>query len=69
MVAQNTVRKFEVNKVFLFFDGICYIEGVVKLDCFSEKTYFTSYVRNMFWATILYKYKGNNLKLENNSSK
>ena len=25
---------------------------------FSEKTYFTSYVRNMLWATILYKYHG-----------
>ena len=24
---------------------------------FSEITYFTSYVRNMFWATILYKYQ------------
>ena len=23
---------------------------------FSEKTYYTSYLRNMFWATILYKY-------------
>ena len=23
---------------------------------FSKKTYFTSYVRNMFWATILFKY-------------
>ena len=23
---------------------------------FSKKTYFTSYVRNMFYATILYKY-------------
>ena len=23
---------------------------------FSEKTYFTSYVRNMFWANISYKY-------------
>ena len=27
---------------------------------FSEKTYFTSYLRNMFWATILYKYHENN---------
>ena len=33
-----------------------YIEGLVKSDFFSEKTYFTSCLRNMFWATILYKY-------------
>ena len=25
---------------------------------FSEMTYFTSYVRNIFWGTTLYKYHG-----------
>ena len=30
---------------------------------FLEKTYFTSYVRSMFWATILYRHPGNNFKL------
>ena len=29
----------------------------------SEKTYFTSYVRNVFWATILYKHHGFNKKV------
>ena len=33
-----------------------YIGRVVKSDFFSEKTYFTSYVRSIFYATILYKY-------------
>ena len=36
-----------------------YIERVVKSDFFSEKTYFISYVRNMFWATIQFKYHDN----------
>ena len=37
-----------------------YIEIVVKYDFvfFSEMTYFTLYMRNMFWATMLYKYNG-----------
>ena len=33
-----------------------YFERVVKSDLFLEKTYFTSYLRMMFWATVLYKY-------------
>ena len=34
------------------------IERVVKADFFlSKKSYFTSYMRNMFWTTILYKYR------------
>ena len=28
---------------------------------FRKKSYFTSYVRNMFWANILYKYYGTGL--------
>ena len=40
------IRYFDLLKAF------DYIDISVK----SEKTYFISYVRNMFWATILYKY-------------
>ena len=59
MVAQNAVRTYEFNLVFRFVEYIyTYIERVVKSDYFSVKTYFTSNVRNMFWATILYKYHG-----------
>ena len=42
MVAQNTVRTYGVNKAFRFVEGIL-LHG---------------YVRNMFLATILYKYHG-----------
>ena len=57
MVANFTKRAYGVNQVF-WFVKFGYIERVVKSDFFSEKTYFTSFVRNMFWATILYKYHG-----------
>ena len=40
---------------FDLFKAFGYIERVVKSGFFPEKTYFISYVRNMFWATILYK--------------
>ena len=38
--------------------SICWLHSITSEDTsnpifFSEKTYFTSYVRNMFWATIL----------------
>ena len=42
MVDKNTVRTYRINQVFRF--------------VFSEKTNHISYVRNMFWATILNKY-------------
>ena len=46
-----------VNHAFRFFEAFGYNERVVKSDFFlSENTYLTSYVHNMFWATILYKY-------------
>ena len=32
------------------------IKSSSNLIFFSEKTYFKSYVRNMFWATILYRH-------------
>mgnify|MGYP001334984726 CR=1 FL=1 len=48
MEVQYTVRKYGVNQVFRFVK-FGYIHRVVKSDFFlSEKTYFTSYVRNMF---------------------
>ena len=54
MVAHVTIRTFGVNHEFRFVEGFGYIKKVVKP--FSEKTYFISCVRNMFWATILNKY-------------
>ena len=52
---QNKIRYFELLNAF------DYIGRFVKSDFFfSEKTYVTPYVRNMFWATILYKYHGLN---------
>ena len=44
------IGHFDLSKAF------DYIERVVKSDFLLERTYFTSYVRNLFWATILYKY-------------
>ena len=44
-------RYFDLLKAF------GYIDRVGKADFFfSEKTYFTSYVRNMLWATVLCEY-------------
>ena len=41
------------------FKAFGYIEKAVKSEFFfSEKTYFTLYVRNMFQANILYKHHG-----------
>ena len=56
MVAQNTVRTYGVNQVFRFVKGIRLLRKYRQIRLFSEKTYFTSNVRNMFWTTILYKY-------------
>ena len=53
MVAQNTVRTYGVIQTFRFAEGI---KRVVNFDFFSVLTYLTAYVRNMFWATNLYKY-------------
>ena len=40
-------------------------ESLNPIFFFSEKTYFTSYVRKMFWATILFKYPcGTDLKIK-----
>ena len=54
------MRPYGVNIDLLKAFG--YIERVIESEFFSEKTYFTSYVHNMFWATILYKYQSTNIK-------
>ena len=47
-----------------------FVEGVwLHRKSFPEKTFFTSYVRNMFWATILYKYHDTTLGLKKTGSK
>ena len=54
MVAQNTVRIYEVNQAFRFVEGIWLQRKSCQIRNFlSEKTYFTACVRNMFWATYL----------------
>ena len=57
MVAHFIMRSYGVNQAFDLFKALVYIERVVKSEfIFRKKTYFTSYVRNIFLATILYKY-------------
>ena len=59
MVAQNTVRTYGVNQVFRYVNAKLHRKSrQIRFYFFLEKTYFTSYVRNMFRATILYKYHG-----------
>ena len=45
--------KYGVNQAFRFVEGIGYIKSIVKSDFSFGKELFTSYVRNMFLATIL----------------
>ena len=56
MVAQNTLRTYGVHQKIRLVEGIWLHRNIRQILFFSEKTYLTSYVRNMFWATILYKY-------------
>ena len=56
MVSQNTVHTYGVNQAFRFVEGISLHRKSRQIQFFSEKIYFTSYVRNMIWAAILYKY-------------
>ena len=56
MVAHFTMRTYGVNHDFRLLQAFGYIERVVESDIFFLITYFTSYLRNMFLATILYKY-------------
>ena len=51
------MRTYGVDQVFRFVEG-SYVDRGVKADIFSEKDLFTSYVRNIFWAAILYKSNG-----------
>ena len=48
IVAQFTLRTYGVNQIFDFVKGIWFHKRVVKSVFFSKKTYFTSYVHNMF---------------------
>ena len=61
MVAYFIIRTYGVNQAFRF----VYIERVVRSDFFPGKNYFTSYVRIMFWATILYQYHGAHIHKKN----
>ena len=56
----SLVSKYGVNNVFRFVQGILLHR---KSRQIRKKTYFTSYVRNMFLATILYKYHATHSKL------
>ena len=47
-----TLSTYEVTNNFDLLKALGYIERVVNPIFFSEITYFTSYVRNLFWATI-----------------
>ena len=56
MVAHFTMRTYEANQEFRFAEGIWSNRKGVKSDfCFWKRPFFTSYMCNMFWATILYK--------------
>ena len=56
MVAHFTIRTNGVNKAFRFVEGIWLHRKSRQIRLFLEETYFTSYVRNMFWDTFSYKY-------------
>ena len=59
MVAHFTMRTYGVNQAFSFVEGIWLHRKSRQIrKIISENTYFTSYVRIMFCATILYKYHG-----------
>ena len=45
-------------KLIRYFDLLKAFDRVVKSEFFSEKTYFTFYVHNMFLVAIFYKYHG-----------
>ena len=59
MVAHFTMRTNGVNQAFRFVEGIWLHWKSHKLRLFfRKKTLFTSYVRNVKWATIYYKNHG-----------
>ena len=56
MVAHFTLRTYGVNQEFRFAEGIWLHRKSRRIPFyFRKKTFFTSYMRNMFWATISYK--------------
>ena len=56
MVAHFPMRTFWVNQEFLFVEGIWLHRKSRQIRFFPGNDLFSLYVRNMFWATILYKY-------------
>ena len=56
--SEHGACKWSKSKYFDLLKAYGYIYRVVKLEFLSQKTNFLSYVRNMFWATILYRYQG-----------
>ena len=57
----NSEKGAHVMEQYLLFDldkGFDYIKSSHKFVFLSEKTYFVSYARTMFWVTIQYKYPG-----------
>ena len=57
-VAHFNMHTYGVNQTFGLVEGIWLLRQSRQIRFFSENTYFTTYVRNMFWAAILYKYYG-----------
>ena len=56
MVAHSTMRTYGVNQEFRFDEGIWLHRKSGQIRFFFQKILvFTSCVRNVFWATILYK--------------
>ena len=57
MVAHFTIRTYGVNQEFRYVESVCLHRKSRQIRfIFRRKPFFTSYVRNMFWATILFKY-------------
>ena len=55
MVAQNMLGTYEVNQTFRFAEEIFLYRKISQIRFFLA----TSFLRNMFWATIQYKYHDN----------
>ena len=64
MVAHFTMRTYVVNQAFRFYKAFGFIEDSSNPIFFSQKTYFASYVRNMFWATNLNQFHAVNWYLD-----
>ena len=57
MVAHFTMRTYRVNQAFRCVEGIWLYRNWGQIRFFSDRPYFTPYVRNKFSVTILYKYQ------------